>query len=150
MPVIVREFLSQVFSVRPLPWIRVILAVNEFPYSVLDDATKHLSVHRKRVVRKFPRIKEGVRFFEKLFDRRTVGWVADQTAPHGLDDGVGDSSAAWSMQREVNVVVNIDNSLATRHLVCDMAEGRRAVHHLVKNATQGPNIARSAEFHQLG
>ena len=76
--------------------------------------------------------------------------VAVEAAPHGAQQRRRHGHAAHGARGKVDVVVPVDDGLAPRHLVGDVAKGRQPVHHLVQDAAERPDIARLAQLHKLG
>lgn len=75
--------------------------------------------------------------------------VAVQAALQRAHEAWGHRGAADATVAELDVVLPVDDGVAARHLVRDVAERRRAVHHLEQDATQAPDVAGLTELHKL-
>lgn len=99
---------------------------------------------------KLLRVQERVGIRQQLVARRAFALLAVKTAAHGADDGGRHAAAVLGGFREIDLVRPVDDGLAARHLVGDLAKGREAVDHLVQDAAERPDVRGLAELHELG
>ena len=95
------------------------------------------------------RVQEGVRVGQQLVARGALPLLAAEAPPHRADQAGRHAAAVLSGLGELDLVGPVDDGLAARHLVGDLAEGREAVHHLVEDTPQAPDVAGLAELHEL-
>lgn len=125
-------------------------AVAAAGHDALDDAAEELLGDGEGVGGHLDRVEEGVGGAEQLGAGGAEVVVAGQAAAHRAQQGRRHRRAPDAALPELDGVPPVEDGVAAGHLVRDVGEGRLAVHHLVQDAPQTPDVAGLAELHELG